>query len=596
MRNLDFLLWEWLDLDGMLSRPRFAAHGRADLSIMLDLAHELSKRELAPHSRATDSHEPTLDEHGRVKVLAQSAHAVRAMSEAGFFSTVFDEARGGLQLPNTFHMAAMGVLMAGNMGTASYVLLTTGNARLIASFGNDAQIAAFADPQIRGQTMGTMCLSEPHAGSSLAEIRTRAVPDGEDDLGCRYRITGNKMWISGGDQDITENIIHLVLAKTAGPDGKLIPGTRGISLFIVPKLLPDGTANDVSVAGLNHKMGQRAMPNCALNFGEGREQPRGRAGAVGWRVGEIGQGLPQMFQMMNDARVAVGLSGSILAARGYQLALAYAKERVQGRAAQGDAQVAIIEHPDVKRMLLAQKAIAEGALALTLYSAHLLDEEQTAPEESDRAALLLGLLTPVTKSWPAEWAQEALHQALQIFGGVGYTRDFEIEMLYRDNRLNPIHEGTTGIHGIDLVTRKIRRDGGAAFAVLREKVSGSLTRAAGRPALETGAGAVSEAFQRLAESVDRIIAAPEERRLLANASAFLQALGHGIVGWLWLDQAIACDKAIEAGAVGQDLSFYSGKLRAFQYFAEAELPRIAVWANQVNAMRDVAASMPVAEF
>lgn len=599
-RNLEFLLWEWLAVESLLGHPRFAGHTRADLSAMLDLAHQLSQHELAPHSRESDDHEPLLDEHGHVHVLPQSARAVRAIAEAGFFSTVFDEARGGLRLPHALHAGAMGLLMAGNMGMASYVLLTVGNARLIVNFGSDAQIEAFADPQIRGHTMGTMCLSEPHAGSSLAEIRTRAEPDGQDGLGARFRISGHKMWISGGDQDITANIVHLVLAKTAGADGKLIPGTRGISLFIVPKILPDGAANDVSVAGLNHKMGQRAMPNCALNFGEGRERPLGRAGALGWLVGEIGQGLPQMFQMMNEARVAVGLSGSVLAARGYELSLAYAKERIQGRSAGGvgGEQVAIIDHPDVRRMLLSQKAISEGALALTLYCARLLDEEQAAAQETEReaASILLGLLTPVAKSWPAEWAQKSLHQALQIFGGAGYTRDVEVEMLCRDNRLNPIHEGTTGIHGIDLVMRKIRRDRGRAFALLQEKVGVTRTRAAGRSEMDAGAGAVGEAFRHLAVCVDRLISEQDERRLLANASLFLDALGHGIVGWLWLDQAIACHQAIEAGAGQEDLSFYSGKLRAFNYFAETELPCVALWTTHVNAMRDEAASMRVEEF
>jgi alkylation response protein AidB-like acyl-CoA dehydrogenase len=597
IRNLEFLLWEWLNLESLFQRPRFAAHTRADLSAMLDVAHELSRRELAPYSRATDRHEPTMDEHGQVKVLTQSAHAVRSMADAGFFSTVFDEARGGLQLPNTFHMGTFALLMAGNMGTASYVLLTTGNARLLNNFGTDAQIAAFADPQISGQTMGTMCLSESHAGSSLAEIRTRATPDGTDRLGARYRISGDKMWISGGDQDITDNIVHLVLAKVPDPDGKPIPGTRGISLFVVPKILPDGVRNDVSVTGLNHKMGQRALPNCALNFGAGRERPYGSAGAIGWLVGQVGQGLPQMFQMMNDARVAVGLSGAALAARGYQMSLAYAKQRVQGRGPDGG-QVAIIEHPDVKRMLLAQKAIAEGAMALALYTARLLDEEQTAHMEADRntASVLLGLMTPIAKSWPSEWAQEALHQALQIFGGAGYTRDFEIEMLYRDNRLNPIHEGTTGVHGIDLVSRKIRRDKGAAFNLLREKVNDTLARAGRQPALSVGAHAVAEAFEQLNTSVNLLSAEPEERRTWANATAFLNALGHSVVGWLWLDQAVTCDQRIAGGATGDDLSFYSGKIRALNYFTEAELPRVRLWAEQVNSMSSVAASMPIEEF
>ena len=596
VRNLDFLLWEWLGLEQLLERPRFAGRARAEVEAVLALAHKLSARELAPHARALDTHEPSLDAAGQVRAPPQSGQALRTIAEAGFFATAFDEELGGLQMPFLVHSAAMGLLMAGNVGLASYLLLTAGNARLIAAFGDAAQVAAFARPQIAGSAMGTMCLSEPHAGSSLAEIRTRADPDGEDDLGRRYRITGGKMWISGGDQDVTDNIVHLVLAKSPGPDGRPVAGVKGISLFIVPKVLPGGARNDVTVAGLNHKLGQRALPNCALNFGEGRYEPEGRAGAIGWLVGEVGQGLSQMFQMMNEARVSVGLSGAILASRGYQMALAYAKDRVQGRALGGEQQVAIIEHPDVKRMLLAQKAIAEGALALVLYSARLLDDEKTEQRPSDRQAAmaLLELLTPVTKSWPAEWAQESLHHALQVFGGAGYTRDFEVEMLYRDNRLNPIHEGTTGIHGLDLVGRKIRRDGGQAFSLFAQKVRASLAKAEGSAALEAGARAVAEALERVCASVERLLAEPQERRALANATFFLNAFGHLVVGWLWLDQAAACVAALAADTA--DRAFYAGKIRAFDYFAKVELPRVPLWLAQVDSMSNLAASMPVEAF
>lgn len=596
-RNLDFLLWEWLGLSQLLERPRFAAHSGSDFAAILDVAEQIAARELAPHARAGDTQEPAQTKDGGVAVLPQSITAVRAMADAGFFATVFDEERGGLQLPQTLHMAAMGLLMAGNIGMASYLLLTAGNARLIAAFGSSAQADAFADPQITGEAMGTMCLSEPHAGSSLADIRTRAEPDGEDALGSRFRIFGGKMWISGGDQDITENIVHLVLAKSPGPDGAPLAGTRGISLFIVPKALPDGTRNDVSVAGLNHKMGQRVLPNCALNFGEGRFTPEGRPGAVGWLVGQVGQGLPQMFQMMNDARVAVGLSGAVLASRGYQLSLAYAQERVQGRGANG-APAVIIEHADVKRMLLAQKTISEGALALVFYCARLLDDEATGPtpEAREAAGALLGLLTPITKSWPSEWGQEALHLALQIFGGAGYTRDFEIEMIYRDNRLNPIHEGTTGIQGIDLVGRKLRRDGGAAFAELRRRIHGSLERARGDAELAEGADVVAGALAALEASVDRLVTEEDQAKALSNTNAFLNAFGHTVVGWLWLDKAIVCRLAIQGGADPARASFYAGKIRAFRYFAEAELPRVAVWLSQVDAMSDLAAAMPADQF
>src|SRR5277367_6074097 len=288
---------------------------------------------------------------------------------------------------------------------------------------------------------------------------TRAVQDGDDVLGPRYRLTGNKMWISSGDHDITDNIIHLVLAKIPGDDGKLPPGTGGITLFIVPKLLPDGTRNDVRVAGLNHKMGYRGIPNCLLNFGEA-------GGAVGWRLGAAGQGLAIMFHMMNEARIFVGLGAAALAARGYRQSLDYARERLQGRPASAkdpaQPQRPIIEHADVKRMLLAQKAFSEGALSLILYCAMLMDRSKIQKDEAERASLesYIGLLTPVAKSWPAEFGLAANDFAIQIHGGYGYTRDFDVEQVYRDNRLNPIHEGTHGIQAIDLLGRKILRDNG----------------------------------------------------------------------------------------------------------------------------------------
>jgi alkylation response protein AidB-like acyl-CoA dehydrogenase len=460
---MDFLLRDWLNISALLDRPRFAAHSADSIDAIMALAQDLAERELVPLLRPSDIEEPSMDVDGRVRVLPAVARAVQLLSEAGLFASVFDEALGGLQLPHTIYFATLGILMSATIATSSFMLLTVGNARLIVSFGNAAQIAAFAQPPISGRAMGTMCLSEPQAGSSLSDIRTRAAADGEDALGERYRITGSKMWISGGDHDVTTNIVHLVLAKVPDSSGRIVEGTQGISLFIVPKVLPDGGRNDITTVALNHKMGYRGLPNCALNFGEGRHQPAGGAGAVGWLVGKVGEGLPQMFQMMNEARISVGMGGAMLAYRGYLMSLDYARDRRQGRAV-GDkngAPVAIIEHADVKRMLLAQKAYAEGALALVLYSARLLDEQNTAETEQARqsAGELLALLTPVAKSWPAEWAQQSLNLAIQIHGGAGYTRDFEVEQLYRDNRLNAIHEGTTGIQALDLVGRKLRRYG-----------------------------------------------------------------------------------------------------------------------------------------
>ena len=602
-RDFEFLFC-WLKLDELLRRERFADHDADSIEAVLGLAERIAEKELATHLRASDLTEPRLAEDGSVIVLPAVADAVRLMSEAGLFSTVFDAEHGGLQLPNLVHAATLGILMSGNLATASFVLLTGGNARLLTTYATAAQLAAFAAPQIAGTAMGTMCLSEPHAGSSLADIGTRAVADGEDAQGSRFRISGNKMWISGGDHDITSNIVHLVLAKVVGPDGELAPGTDGISLFVVPKILPSGEQNDIAVAGLNHKMGYRGLPNCALNFGEGRFMPEGKAGAVGWLIGKIGQGLPQMFQMMNEARISVGLAGAMLACRGYQMSLDYARERLQGRlaGANGGLQVPIIQHADVRRMLLAQKAISQGALGLVLYSARLLDDEKTAPTAQARteAGQLLSLLTPVTKTWPSEWAQLSLHHALQIHGGAGYTRDFEIEQLYRDNRLNPIHEGTTGIQGLDLLGRKVRKDRGRIFATLSARIQATQDKAAPNALLQPAALALAAAQAVVGQAVAVLLGEPDDRRALAHATPFLFAFGHLVVGWLWLDQAIAAQALLN----GEDATarpflarpFLEGRIRACRYFAETELPKVAAWLAPVLAGSDLVLCMPENEF
>lgn len=585
-RDLDFLLRHWLGLDDLLARPRFAGHDMATVTATLDLAQEIAEREIAPHLRASDTNEPVLDPHGRVILHPEVKRAVRLVAESGLFGSVFDAELGGTQLPHLVHFAAMGLLMSGGLPTASFMLLTVANARLIATYGNAAQIDTFARSGIAGETMGTMCMSEPDAGSSLGDITTRAVAETEDEFGRRFRLRGAKMWISAADHDITESIVHLVLAKTPDAEGRLPKGTRGISLFIVPSVLPNGERNDVAIAGLNHKLGYRGIPNCAVNFGEGVHKPLDASGAVGWLVGDIGQGLPQMFQMMNEARISVGLGAAMLAYRGYLLSLLYATERKQGRlpGGRGGSPVAIIEHADVKRMLMAQKAYAEGGLALVLYSTRLLDDEQTGVDEHARksAADLLALLTPVTKSWPSEMAQSSLDLAIQVHGGAGYTRDFLVEQLYRDNRLNPIHEGTTGIQAIDLVGRKIRRDGGAAFRQALERVRSTIRDARALDALEVDARGIDQAWSSLARAVELLISADEEQAL-ANATPFLFAFGHAVVGWLWLDIAVLGAPLLARNVEDAEQSFLEGKLRTCRYFTIHEVPRIDAWLAPIFA-------------
>ena len=372
-RDLDFLLYEWLRVDELTKRERFAEHSRETFDGVLDLCEQLATRYFAPHNKKSDAHEPSFD-GSRVTIIPEVKEALTAFARADLISMGMEQHLGGAQLPATVAEAGFAWFSAANISTTGYLMLTMANANLLAKFGSDEQIEAFLKPMLAGRFSGTMCLSEPQAGSSLADIVTRAEP--RDDG--TYRLFGSKMWISGGDHDLTDNIVHLVLAKIPGGP----PGTKGISLFLVPKFLVDadgtiGQRNDVVLAGLNHKMGFRGITNTVLNFGEGGFRPDGEPGAVGYLVGEPHRGINYMFHMMNEARLGVGMGAVALGYTGYLKSLEYARERPQGRPVTAKdpstPQVPIIDHPDVKRMLLAQKSYVEGALALALYCARLID-------------------------------------------------------------------------------------------------------------------------------------------------------------------------------------------------------------------------------
>ena len=544
---VEFLLFDWLELDQTLARPRFADHDRESILALLGLADRLARDTFLPHYKKADQIEPRLTPEGDVHVLPEAGTALRAYAEAGFMAAPFAPEQGGLGLPELVHMAATGSFFAANLATAGYAMLTVGNARLLVHNASAAQIDAFVPRQLDGRAFGTMCLSEPQAGSSLADVRTRAVPDGNDDLGPRYRLSGNKMWISGGDQDISDTIHHLVLAKIPDADGSLPEGTRGLSLFLVPKHLPNGERNDVVVAGLNHKMGYRGTSNCLLNFGEGtRFRPAGQAGAIGWLVGQPGQGLAIMFHMMNEARLGVGLGAAANAMRAHALSVDYARTRQQGRTDPRSAPVAIAAHPDVARMLTRQKAIAEAALSMILFCARLVDDRDTAetPDARAQADRLLGLLTPAAKTWTSEWGLEVNAIAIQIHGGYGYTRDFDVEQLYRDQRLNPIHEGTTGIQGIDFVGRKLLKEGGAGLEMLAERIARTIDRA-GRADLSDEAHALSAAWARFLDVRQALPAIPRDH-WMSFATDVLDGFGTTLAAWILLDQALVAGSETRA--------------------------------------------------
>jgi alkylation response protein AidB-like acyl-CoA dehydrogenase len=471
--------------------------------------------------------------------------------------------------------------------------------------GNEVQKQVFAHKEFAGEWAGTMCLSEPQAGSSLSDIATKATPDGEgfdaDPLGQRYRLKGNKMWISTGDHELTNNIVHLVLAKIADDKGQTIPGVKGISLFVVPKKLVNpqgeltGERNDVALAGLNHKCGWRGTVNTLLNFGEGKYPVRGASGAIGYLVGQPGEGLRCMFHMMNEARIGVGMAATMLGLAGYYASLDYAKNRPQGRpmtAAGKDAtspQTRIIEHADVKRMLLAQKAYGEGALALELYCARLVDEQRTGSKASvNEARLLLEVLTPIAKSWPSEWCLEANSLAIQVHGGYGYTRDYPVEQYWRDNRLNMIHEGTHGIQGMDLLGRKVLMENGMGLQLLAQRINATIEQA-----LPLGhdfamhANALAHALQSVGRATKMAWSTGEPREALANAVPYMQAFGHTVLAWMWLELALASQADGDA---------HVGRRAAARYFFHYELPKIDAWLNVVQARDMTCADLPENSF
>jgi alkylation response protein AidB-like acyl-CoA dehydrogenase len=607
--TLDFLLYDWLDAEALTQREHFSDHSRETFGAVFDTCERIAREKYAPFNRLVDTQEPHFD--GEKVVLPQATHeAHKAYAASGMLSAAQDYAEGGMQLPYTVDAAANAFFAMASVSIGSS-MLTKGNANLLLVHGSEVQKEVFARNELSGRFSGTMCLSEPQAGSSLSDITTRALPDGSDfeadPLGPRYRLKGNKMWISAGEHELTENIIHLVLAKIPGPDGKLIAGTRGISLFIVPKKMVatdgelTGVRNDVALAGLNHKLGWRGTTNTLLNFGEGKYPVDGQAGAVGYLVGQPHQGLRCMFHMMNEARIGVGLAATMLGLAGYYASLEYAKNRPQGRPGGGvgpgkDAaqpQIRIIEHADVKRMLLAQKAYGEGALALALYCARLVDEQHTAEAQAaDDARLLLEVLTPIAKSWPSEWCLEANSLAIQVHGGYGYTRDFPVEQYWRDNRLNMIHEGTHGIQASDLLGRKVLLEGGKGLQLLVARIQATQARASAVPELADHAQALGQALQLLQTSTEAAWATGKPLDALANAVPYMQGFGHTVLGWIWLDVALAAlrtdGEKVRPATVG--------KLGAARYFFHYELPKIDAWLQVVSSRDLTCAELPEQAF
>jgi butyryl-CoA dehydrogenase len=584
---IDHLLYDWLQVDTLCQRERHLDHHRETFDAVLDTCERIAREKYAPYNRLIDTQEPVFD--GQRVILPQATHdAHRAYVESGMLAAAQDVEIGGMQLPFTVESAGNAFFACASVSMGAH-MLTVGNANLIMAHGTPQQKAVFAQHQFNGRWAGTMCLSEPQAGSSLSDIVTRAEADGadheSDPLGPRYRLRGHKMWISNGDHDLTENIVHLVLAKIPDADGRLVPGVKGISLFIVPKFLVDKEGqltvrNDVALAGLNHKCGWRGTVNTLLNFGEGLHPVEERSGAVGYRVGAVGEGLKCMFHMMNEARIGVGMAAAMLGMAGYLASLDYARQRPQGRLpgpSGKDPQspmVPLIRHADIKRMLMAQKAYAQGALALELYCARLVDDVHTGSEaQKTQAHHLLEVLTPIAKSWPSQWCLEANSLAIQVHGGYGYTRDFPVEQYWRDNRLNMIHEGTHGIQAQDLLGRKVKQHQGMGLQVLETQVLDTASRALKSSGLAELGQELIQAWNEVRKTTQEVDQLPAERAL-DQAVPYLQALGHVVLAWIWLDVALCSQSSSSAD---------QGRRAACRYFYRHELPLVQAWLGVVSA-------------
>ena len=587
-RNLAFELYEVLDAEALIRRERFAEHSRETFDAAIGTARTIAEKFFAPHNRKADENEPRY-ENGAAVLIPEVKPAVDAFLEAGFLNAARDFEAGGMQLPTLLSQACFAHFQAANAGTTAYPFLTMGAANLIESFGSDEQKQRFLQPMIEGRFFGTMALTEPHAGSSLSDIRTRAEPAADGS----YRLRGNKIFISGGDHNLSENIVHMVLAKLPDAPG----GVKGISLFIVPKFLVNddgslGKRNDVLLAGLFHKMGWKGTTSTALNFGDNNE-------CVGYLVGKPHHGLSYMFQMMNEARIGVGMGAVMLGYAGYLYSLDYARERPQGRLPDNkspdSAPVSIIQHTDVRRMLLTQKAHVEGAFDLGLYAARLFDDAQTGETEQIRqqAHELLDLLTPIVKSWPSEFCLKANELAIQILGGHGYTREYPVEQHYRDNRLNPIHEGTHGIQSLDLLGRKLAQNGGAGLKQLVRLIADTAQRASTHSQLDHLRQPLEQlvtALQSVTVGLLTDLARGKVNVALANSALYLKAFGHTVIGWRWLEQAIRAEEGLSRGNAA-DVDFYKGKLQAARYFLTWEVPACHHELAILQARDDVCLSM-----
>lgn len=569
-RNLKFLLYEVFHAEDLCAYPYFEEHSREVFEMVVDTALRMGSDLLFPPCGEMDKNPPEFVD-GAVKVHPVVGEFMKACGEGGWIASNAPFEMEGQQLPILITATCKFIFSAANYSATVYPFLTAGAAHLIESFGSQVLKDTFIPRMFAGEWQGTMALTEPQAGSSLSDITTLAEPT---DKGY-YQIRGQKIFISAGDHDQVENVVHLMLAKIKGAPA----GVKGISLFVVPKKRIDENgdlvSNDVNVAGIYHKLGYRGAPITQLSMGENND-------CRGYLVGEPHQGLPYMFQMMNEARIDVGMGAAAIASAAYHASLEYAKERPQGRNIKAkdptQPQVPIIQHADVKRMLLFQKAMVEGSLSLILQCGRYADlKGVTEGEENERVSLLLDLLTGVAKTYPSEMGIFSVSQGLQILGGYGYCDEFPLEQYYRDARIHPIHEGTTGIQGMDLLGRKVMMKDGRAFELYGEEIRKTISQSAGEERLRPYGEALLKA-QALLEEVTThlkgVAAKGDPERFLADATLYLELFGIAAIAWQWLKQGIVIVKGLDGAASEKEKNFYQGKRYALRFFYAYEVPKM----------------------
>jgi len=568
-RNIKFLLYEVFDVESLTKYEYYKEHNRKMFDMVLKAAVKLGKDLLFPIFEEMDRRQPELL-NGEVKVHPSVKTIMKEFGEGGWISSRVPFDRDGEQLPSLVADVCEFIFAAANYSANTYPGLTFGASHLIESFGSKELYDTYVPRMRAGEWQGTMALTEPEAGSSLADITTMAEPT---DKGY-YRIKGQKIFISAGDHDGVDNVIHLMLAKIVGAQA----GVKGISLFVVPKKRIDDNGNlapnDVVTAGVFHKLGYRGCPIVQLSMGDKND-------CRGWLVGEPHNGLKYMFQMMNEARIGVGMGATAMATAAYYASLEYAKSRIQGRKmGQKDLNlppVPIIEHADVKRMLLFQRAVIEGALALIMQCSKYVDFQKILGQEGkEKYHLLLEILTPIAKSYPSEMGVHAISQGLQCLGGSGYCDDYPLEQYYRDCRIHPIHEGTTGIQGMDLLGRKAIMNNGRAFKLFISEMQETITAAGEYKALDKYAAELNQALTKLQEVTHHLISIAQQQgpeAFLADATLYLELFSHVTIGWQWLLQGIAVQKAVDGGTTKKDVNFYQGKMFTLRYFFAYELPK-----------------------